>query len=187
VFSQPPAFGDTEESTRSKVVLLQWGDLFNRISQEYYPEFIPHQDPDIRMLNDQVFPNIHRSCLHMVAYQTPVLPFIETPGWIIDHMDVTKCVVNDENSGCVGVFLPIEVQKYYKLKDLEERLNTDFVVKFYEFHDTNRLIPSWWKEDKKFTNRNNRWYGMTNLRETYIYLMALICRLYGERDRAKFS
>jgi hypothetical protein len=84
-------------------------------------------------------------------------------------------------------FLPIEVQKYYKIKDPEERLNTEFVVKFYEFHDISRLMASWWKEDKKFTNMRNDWYDTTNLREPYIYLMALIYLLYGERDCAKFS
>jgi hypothetical protein len=53
-----------------------------------------------------------------------------------------KFLFNDENGGCVVVFFPTEFQKYYKLKDLEERLNTDFVVKFYEFHDTSRLMAS---------------------------------------------
>jgi hypothetical protein len=186
-FSQPPAFGDTEATTGSKIMLPQWGDLFNRINQEDYPEFIPHNDPDVRVLDDQVFLNIWWSCLHMVACRTPVFPCIETLGWIIDHTDAQKCLINDENGGCVGVFLPTEVQKYYKIRDPEERLNTDFMVKFYEFHDTSRLMASWWKEDKKFTNRSNDWYGTTNLREPYIYLMALICRLYGEKDCAKFS
>jgi hypothetical protein len=31
-FIQPLAFDDTEASTRSNMVLPQWGDLFNRIS-----------------------------------------------------------------------------------------------------------------------------------------------------------
>jgi hypothetical protein len=48
----------------------------------------------------------------------------------------------------LGVFLPVEVQKYYKFIDPEERLNKDFVVKFYEFHDASTLLASWWKEDK---------------------------------------
>jgi hypothetical protein len=61
------------------------------------------------------------------------------------------------------------------------------VVRFYEFHDTSRLLASWWKEDKKFTNRRNGWYNTVNLREPYMYLMALICRLYGEKDCSKFS
>jgi hypothetical protein len=33
-------------------------------------------------------------------------------------------IVNNEEGECVGVFLPVEVQKYYKLRDLEERINT---------------------------------------------------------------
>jgi hypothetical protein len=100
---------------------------------------------------------------------------------------MVKCTINNEQGECVGVFLPTEVQKYYKLRDPEERLNTDFMVKFYEIHDTSRLLASWWKEDKKFTNRSTGWYNTVNLREPYMYLMALICRLYGEKDCSKFS
>jgi hypothetical protein len=95
-------------------------------------------------------------------------------------------LINNENGGCVGVFLPTEFQKYYKLRDPKEWLNMNFVVKFYEFHYTCRLMASWWKEDKKFTNWSNGWYGTINLREPYIYLMALICRLYEEKDYSNF-
>jgi hypothetical protein len=61
------------------------------------------------------------------------------------------------------------------------------LVKFYEFHDTIQLMASWWKEDKNFTNWSNGWYGTINLWDPYIYMMALICRLYGEKDCSKFS
>jgi hypothetical protein len=81
----------------------------------------------------------------------------------------------------------VEVQNYYKLRDPDERLNTDFVVSFYEIHDTNKVMYSSWREDKKFTNQIFAWYPTTNLREPYIYLMALICRLYGEKDCSRFS
>jgi hypothetical protein len=52
----------------------------------------------------------------------------------------------------------VEVQKYYKIRDLEERLNTDFIAKFYDIHDTSRVMASWWREDKKYTNRISSWY-----------------------------
>jgi hypothetical protein len=52
VFIQPLAFSDTEASTRSKVALPQWGYLFNMISREEYLEYIPHNDPDVRVLDD---------------------------------------------------------------------------------------------------------------------------------------
>jgi hypothetical protein len=98
-----------------------------------------------------------------------------------------KCTINNEQGECVGVFLLTKVQKYYKLRDPEERLNTDFVAKFYEVHDTSRLLASWWKEDKKFTSRSTGWYNTVNLREPYMYPMVLICQLYGEKDCSKFS
>jgi hypothetical protein len=60
------------------------------------------------------------------------------------------------------------------------------MVKFYEHHDTNRVMASWWREDTNFTNRSTRWYGMVNLREPYVYLMALICLLYREKDFSNF-
>jgi hypothetical protein len=124
---------------------------------------------------------------HNINSRTPVLPCIEILGWIIDHADTMKCTINNAEGECVGVFLPVEVQKYYKLRDPEERLNIDFVVKFYEYHDTNMLLASWWREDKKFTNTNTGYYNTVNLIQTYMYLMALICRSYGEKDCSKFS
>jgi hypothetical protein len=51
-FTQPSTFGDTEVSTGSKVMLPHWGDLFNKINQEYYLEFTPHNNPDVRILDD---------------------------------------------------------------------------------------------------------------------------------------
>jgi hypothetical protein len=98
-----------------------------------------------------------------------------------------KCTINNAEGERIGIFLPVGVQKYYKLRDPEERLNTYFVVKFYEYHDTNSILASWWREDKKFTNINTRWYNTINLIDAYMYLMALICRLYGENDCSKFS
>jgi hypothetical protein len=53
----------------------------------------------------------------------------------------------------IGVFLMVEVQKYYKLREPKERLNTDFLVKFYERHNTNQLLASWWREENKLLNR----------------------------------
>jgi len=88
----------------------------------------------------------------MVASRTPVFPYIELLKWLIDHMDTQKFFINDINGECVGVFLPIEVQSYYKLRDIKEQLNTNFVINLYEFDDTSQVMDSWWREDKKYNN-----------------------------------
>jgi hypothetical protein len=143
VFIQLLAFGDIEASTGSNMALPHWGELFHKIYQEEYPEYIPRSDPDVRALKDEVFMNIRWLYLHMVAIRTPIFPCIELLKWLIDQNDTQKCLINDENGGCVGVFLPVEVQKYYKIRDPEEWINIDFVMKFYKFHNTSRVMASW--------------------------------------------
>jgi hypothetical protein len=96
-------------------------------------------------------------------------------------------LINDDNGECVGVFLLVEVHIYYMFIDLEEPLNIDFVIIFYEKHENIWVLTLWWREEKTFTNRTSRWYPMAKLRELYIYLMALICHLYGEKYCSRFS
>jgi hypothetical protein len=63
IFTQPPAFGDTEASIGTKTVLPHWGELFQKIKREEFPEYTPHNDPDMRKLDDEVFLNIEdRTC-----------------------------------------------------------------------------------------------------------------------------
>jgi hypothetical protein len=186
-FVQPPTFGYIEVNIGTKTVFPRWEEIFKKIKKEEFPEYTPHNDPDTRKLDDEVLPNVRRAYLHMVASQTLVFPCIELLKWLIDHTDTQFFLINDANGECIGVFFPSEVQSYYKLRELEERLSTDFVVSFYETHDTNKVMASWWREDKKFTNQTSGWYLTTNLREPYIYLMALLCRLHGEKDFSHFS
>jgi hypothetical protein len=98
-------------------------------------------------------------------------------------MDTQRCLIGE----CVRVFLQVEMKNYCKLKEAEEWLKIDFVISFYEKHDTNNLMDSWWIEDKNFTNQTSDRYSTTNLRETYIYLMALLCQFHGEKDWSRFS
>jgi hypothetical protein len=76
----------------------------------------------------------------MLARKTPGFPCIEVLMWLIDQTCTHKVLINDENGRCVRVFLLIEVHKYYQLRDLEEWLNTYFVVNFYELHDTSWVM-----------------------------------------------
>jgi hypothetical protein len=95
-------------------------------------------------------------------------------------------LLNNKEGECIDVFLPTEASAYYKLKDVEVRLMKDFLVAFYEFHNTGQLLASWWREDKKFLNHASGWYNIVNLQEPYIILMAFICHLYGEKGFSKF-
>jgi hypothetical protein len=116
-FDQPPAFGDTEANIGTKTIFPRWEELFKKIKREELPEYTPHSDPDMRRLDDEVLLNVRKAYLHMVASRTLIFPCIELLKWLIDHTDTQKCLINDDNGKCVGVFLPLEVQNYYKLRE----------------------------------------------------------------------
>jgi hypothetical protein len=108
-FIKPLAFGNTEASIGSNMVLPQWRDLFNIINQEEYPEYVPHSDLHIRVLDNQVFLNIRWSYIHMVERRTTIFSCIEVLKWIVDHTNTHKFLISDDKGGCVRFFLSVEV------------------------------------------------------------------------------
>jgi hypothetical protein len=159
----PPLFKDRDNNTTSKVMLPSWIDLYNKIQYEYFLEFTPHSDLEVRELDDQVFQNIRRSSLYMVVAKTHIFPCVDLLEWIIHHVDVEKFLLNNKYGECISVFLPTKVSMYYKLKDVEFKLNKDFLVVFHEHQNINQLLSSWWRDDKKFVNRALGWYNTRNL------------------------
>jgi hypothetical protein len=105
-FIQPPIFRDIEANIGAKTTFPHWEELFKKTKKEEPLEYTPHDNPDTRKFDDDVLPNIRRAYLHMVASQTLVFPCIELLKWLIDHTDAHKCLINDDNGGCVRVFLP---------------------------------------------------------------------------------
>jgi hypothetical protein len=151
-FVHPPTFKDTEASIGAKMEFPHWEEVYKKIKKVEPLEYTPHSDLEMRKIDDEVLPNICRDYLHMVASRSPVFPCIELLNWIIDHTDAQQCLINDDNGECVGVFLPLEVHSYYKIKDSKLKLSTDFILSFYASHHTSKIMSSWWREDKKFTN-----------------------------------
>jgi hypothetical protein len=70
-----PIYRDTEPSSRTQVHFPGWNDLY--FKKEEYLEMIPHNDPTMREIDDKVFMNIYKSCLHIVATREPVFPCVD--------------------------------------------------------------------------------------------------------------
>jgi hypothetical protein len=52
---------------------------------------------------------------------------------------------------------------------------------FYDKNDVVNILANWWKEEKKLLNGTNGWYVIIGLRVPCVYLMVLICILYGDK------
>jgi hypothetical protein len=78
-------------------------------------EMIPHSDPVVTEIDDNIFMNIRRSHLHFSAAREPIFPYIEIIEWDIIHANFKKPLIENNKGDCVGVFLANEVEKYYKI------------------------------------------------------------------------
>jgi hypothetical protein len=57
-FIQPPAFGNIEANIGTKTVFPRWEEIFKKIKWEEFLEYTPHNDPDMRRLDDEVLSNV---------------------------------------------------------------------------------------------------------------------------------
>lgn len=141
---------------------------------EYYPDVVPPSDPKMRGADYLVFINIRKSCLYSVAARTRIIPCSEALGWIISHADVENKTILNEQGRCVGSYLPPELEKYYKLLQLEVYMIKallqlevymikGFVDQFNKEYDTKKILSSWCVEDKRFFGKSDGIYSITNL------------------------
>jgi hypothetical protein len=78
----------------------------------------------------------------MVAMKKLIYACVDLLEWIIHHSNAEKCLLNNKYGECIGVFLLIEVIAFYKLKDVEVRLNIDFILEFYECRNNGQFLTS---------------------------------------------
>jgi len=45
-------------SIGTKTILSHWGELFQKINREEFPEYTSHNDPNTRKLDNEVLPNV---------------------------------------------------------------------------------------------------------------------------------
>jgi hypothetical protein len=65
----------------------------------------------MRGVDDLVFINIRKSCLHFVVARTPIMPYLEALDWIIAHADVKHMTILNEEGRCIGSYFPSEIRK----------------------------------------------------------------------------
>lgn len=120
------------------------------------------------------FTLIYKNSSTLFHGQRVYFPCIEAVKWIINHINPKKHIVENVKGNFVGVFLAKKVEKYYKLLLSKVFLTTTYVKEFHDKDDVGKILASWWKEDNKFIYGTNGWYGITILREPYMYPIMLL-------------
>jgi len=65
---------------------------------------VPHSDPVVSEVDDKVFMNINKSCLHFVVARAHVFPCSEAIERIIYHTNLKSSMIVCEKGECIGSF-----------------------------------------------------------------------------------
>jgi hypothetical protein len=89
-----------------------------------------------------------------------------------------------QEKNLIASFKPDDLAKCYHIEAGNKNLDGQLLS---ELELTPKdLFPTWYKADKQFKYRPKSRYPTTNLRRPYQYMVAMLCRLYGEPDATHF-
>jgi hypothetical protein len=128
----------------------------------------------MRGVDDMVFVNIRKSCMHSVVARLPIMPCLETFDWIISHANIENRTILNKHDRCIGSYPTTELKKYNKLLQPKVYMMKVIVEQFNQEHDRKNILSSWWVENKRFFWKVDGIYSITNLRESYVYTKALL-------------
>jgi hypothetical protein len=99
-------------------------------------------------------------------------------------VDLENMYVCNARGQPITSFHPTDLAKCYHLEKGTKKLDNELLG---GLNTTKDLCHTWYKPDKQFKLRPTGGYPMTTLRRPYQYMVAMLCRLYGEQDASKFS
>jgi hypothetical protein len=114
-----------------------------------------------------------------------VFPCVDAIAWILKHIDLGSRYVYNSRNEPIALFRLEDLARCYRLNKGTKKLDNKLLTKFECI--AKELFPRWYKPDKKFKLRPKGGYPMTALRRPYQYMVAMLCRPYGEQDASHFS
>ncbi len=108
--------------------------------------------------------------------------------WVIEIINIMDRMLFTPNGRMFGSFKPEDLKKMYHLAEPQEYYNKSFLEAFSK---ENQIKSDPIKEWRKFPNKHKHespaMYFVDSLVSPYCYATAMMCRLFGSSNSAKFS
>jgi len=104
---------------------------------------------------------------------------------ILNNIDVNEKYVCNTRKYLIASYRIEYLAKCYHIEKGIKRLDNKLLSEFE--YTPKDLFPKWYREDKQFKYRPKSGYPKSALRRPYHYLVAMLCKLYGEDDASQFS
>jgi len=127
------------------------------------------------------------SYLHRIEARTKVLPYNDVVRWVIESINITYKTFFTIYVRMFGSFRVEDIKAMYHFLEQEKRYNKAFL----EFAKENAIeldhIRKWRNFPTKHKHESFVMYSVDSLSSPYCYVGAMMCRLFGVHDSARFS
>ena len=128
------------------------------------------------------------SFLHKIATRGKLLPYTDLVRWVIKSINIIDRAFFTADGRMFGTFKPEDVKKMYHLSDPQKHYNKAFLEAFTKENDVEfDPIKQWRHFPNKHKHESSGMYSMDSLASPYCYVGAMICRLFGAFESARFS
>lgn len=165
-----------------------WQSIYNLIEAEECEEASGGATVDSTSKSEASLKDLADSYFHRIAANEKILPYIDVVRWAIEEILVfnrTFCIVERR---IFGSFQLDDLRKMYHVPEPKMKYKKTFVEKFVEEKETESAPINQWRQNaEKHKHESLGKYSVHSLCSPYFYAGAMMCRMWGLHDYAKFT
>lgn len=134
------------------------------------------------------FKDLAYSFLHRIATRTRILPYNDLVRWVIESINITDRAFFTADGRMFGLFREEDIKNMYHFAGPEKHYKKAFIKAFSKQNDVESdPIKQWRYYPKKHKHESLGIYFVDSLASPHCYVGAMICRLFGVSESARFS
>lgn len=128
------------------------------------------------------------SFLHRIATQQKILPYNDMVKRVIEGINITEKTLFTASRRMFGSFKTKDVKKMYHFPEPQKYYNKSFLEAFSKENEIESdPIKQWRNFPNKHKHESSNMYSVDSLVSPYCHATAMMCRLFGTPNSARFS
>lgn len=137
---------------------------------------------DIQSSNSS-YPKVACFVLHNIATMPKLLPYTDMVKWVIENVNIEDREFVTSRKMVIDTFKPEDIKRMYHLPQPHKVYDKAFVD---ENEEPCEFIKQWRSNPSKHKIDRTGMYSVASLVIPYLYIAAMLCRLFGCADATKF-
>lgn len=128
------------------------------------------------------------SFLHIIGAREKILPYTDMVRWVVENLTIKDRKFRNSRMEHMGSFKAEDLKKMYHIPDPRDIYENSYLANFAKKNkEPFKIIQGWRVLENKFKFDKTGMYPIASLANPYNYATAMLCRLYGLPNNAKFS